>query len=261
MGEALVSRLIACQIYPPEAVVVSEPSAERRESLRQQYGVRVTADNREAAASEVVLLAVKPQVLDAVAADLGAGEAFKPGSLLISILAGVPLSRLETAFSGQPTVRAMPNTPLTVGAGMSAIAASPKVTPEQVELAQKIFTAVGQVVEVPESWMDAVTGLSGSGPAFVALLVEALADGGVKAGLPRAIAAQLALQTVLGTAQLLQDTGLHPAQLKDRVTSPGGTTIAGVAELENRGFRAAAIAAVYAAYQRSQELGRGGVTG
>jgi pyrroline-5-carboxylate reductase len=256
MGEALLSRLIACKIYDPERVVVSEPSAERRAVLQRQYGVRVTSDNREAAASEAVLLAVKPQVLDAVAADLEVGKTLKQDTPIVSILAGVPLSRLEAAFGGRPAIRAMPNTPATVGAGMTAIAPSPHATPEQVELAKKIFTAVGQVVEVPESLMDAVTGLSGSGPAFVAILVEALADGGVKAGLPRAIAAQLALQTVLGTAQLLQETGLHPAQLKDRVTSPGGTTIAGVAELEDRGFRSAAIAAVYAAYQRSRELGR-----
>lgn len=257
MGEALLSRLIAEQQYAPEAIAVSDPAPERRDFLQQKYGVRVTADNREAAAADVVLLAVKPQVLAAVAAELEGGKAFGDGTLLISILAGVSLSRLSEAFGTQSIVRAMPNTPATVGAGMTAIAAGSGVTPSQMEVARALFAAVGEVVEVPESLMDAVTGLSGSGPAFVAILIEALADGGVKAGLPRAIAAQLALQTVLGTAQLLHDGGLHPAELKDRVTSPGGTTIAGVAELENRGFRAAAIAAVDAAYRRSQELGKG----
>ena len=150
----------------------------------------------------------------------------------------------------------MPNTPAIIGAGMTAIAAGENVQPEQVETAKSIFTSVGQVVEVPEYQMDAVTGLSGSGPAFVAIALEALADGGVAAGLPRAIAQKLAIQTVLGTAKLLQESQLHPAQLKDRVTSPGGTTIAGVAELESNGFRAALIEAVFAAYQRSQELGQ-----
>lgn len=256
MGEALLSRLIAKQLYAPDAIVVSDPARERREFLQQQYGVRVTADNREAAAADVVLLAVKPQVLEVVAASLEGGKALKSETLLISILAGVSLSRLSEAFGGQATIRAMPNTPATVGAGMTAIAASSQVTPSQIKLATTLFAAVGEVVEVSESLMDAVTGLSGSGPAFVAIFIEALADGGVKAGLPRAIASKLARQTVLGTAQLLQETGIHPAELKDRVTSPGGTTIAGVAELENHGFRAAAIAAVEAAYRRSQALGR-----
>lgn len=255
MGEALLSRLIAANLYAPEAILVSEPSAARREFLQQRYGVQVTADNGEAAASDVVLLAVKPQVLKAVAADLAAKGGFKPGALPISILAGVSLSRLREALGEGAMVRAMPNLPLTVGSGMTAIASSPETSPAQIEQAKEIFTAVGQVVDVPESLMDAVTGLSGSGPAFVAIAIEALADGGVQAGLPRGIASQLALQTVLGTAKLLQESGLHPAELKDRVTSPGGTTIAGVAELEKGGLRSALISAVYRAYERSRELG------
>ena len=149
----------------------------------------------------------------------------------------------------------MPNTPATVGGGMTAIAAGKLVEERHRSLATTIFRSVGEVVEVPESLMDAVTGLSGSGPAYVALMVESLADGGVAAGLPRAIAAQLALQTVLGTAQLLRESGWHPAELKDRVTSPGGTTIAGIAQLERSGFRSALIEAVKAAYYRARELG------
>jgi pyrroline-5-carboxylate reductase len=139
---------------------------------------------------------------------------------------------------------------------MTAIAPGTHTQPHHLEQAQRIFQAVGEVVEVPESLMDAVTGLSGSGPGFVAIMVEALADGGVAAGLPRAIATQLALQTVKGTAQLLQESKLHPGELKDRVTSPGGTTIAGIAQLERSGFRSSVIEAVQAAYRRSQELGR-----
>jgi pyrroline-5-carboxylate reductase len=175
---------------------------------------------------------------------------------VISILAGVPLSKLEAAFIHRPVIRVMPNTPATVGAGISAIAPGKAVQPHHLKLAQKILAAVGDVVEVPEYLMDAVTGLSGSGPAYVALMVEALSDGGVAAGLPRAIASKLALQTVLGTAELLKQTGMHPAELKDRVTSPGGTTIAGVGKLEQAAFRSALIEAVKAACERSKELGK-----
>jgi pyrroline-5-carboxylate reductase len=257
MGEAILSRLLINKIYFKDAVIVSEPQLQRRNFWQQQYGVRVTEDNRVAAsASEIVLLAIKPQIFDKVAADLNASDCLDRSSVIISILAGVPLSKLESAFPQQPIIRAMPNTPATVGAGMSAIAAGSHAKPEHLQLATSIFSAVGEVVEVPESMMDAVTGLSGSGPAFVAIAIEALADGGVAAGLPRPIADRLALQTVLGTAQLVKESGLHPAQLKDRVTSPGGTTIAGVAQLEKNGLRSALIEAVKAAYQRSQELGQ-----
>lgn len=256
MGEAILSRLLIKKIYTSNAVVVSEPQLQRRNFLQQQYGVRVTEDNQLAAsATEVVLLAIKPQVFDKVAADLSASDSLDRSTVIISILAGVPLGKLESAFPQQPIIRAMPNTPATVGAGMTAIAMGSHVKSEHLELAKSIFSAVGEVVEVPEDMMDAVTGLSGSGPAFVAIAIEALADGGVAAGLPRGIANQLALQTVLGTAQLIKESKLHPAQLKDRVTSPGGTTIAGVAELEKNGLRSALIEAVKAAYLRSQELG------
>ncbi|WP_348539817.1 MULTISPECIES: pyrroline-5-carboxylate reductase [Spirulina sp. CCY15215] len=253
MAEAILSRLLSQNIYAANTVVVSDPLQQRRDYLQKTYGVEVTENNAVVFAANVILLAIKPQVLDRVAADLS-GTA-NSSNLLLSILAGVPLKRLQAAFPACAVIRAMPNTPATVGAGMTAIAPSSQVSPQQIDRAKTIFAAVGEVVEVSESLMDAVTGLSGSGPAYVALLVEALADGGVAAGLPRAIASQLALQTVLGTAKLLQETELHPAQLKDRVTSPGGTTIAGVAALEAGGFRAAAIAAVKAACDRSRELG------
>ena len=260
MGEALLSRLIAQKIYQPSEVVVSEPQQQRRSVLEQQYGVQVTADNRVVALeASVILLAVKPQAFDAIAAELAdvvATPAVESLPLVISILAGVPLSKLEAAFPQLPVIRAMPNTPATVGAGITAISSGSHTQSRHLETAQKLFSAVGEVVVVPETLMDAVTGLSGSGPAYVAMMVEALSDGGVAAGLPRAIATALALQTVLGTAQLLHETGMHPAQLKDNVTSPGGTTIAGVAQLERAGFRSALIAAVEAASKRSQELGK-----
>ncbi|MGB7273640.1 MAG: pyrroline-5-carboxylate reductase, partial [Geitlerinemataceae cyanobacterium] len=152
--------------------------------------------------------------------------------------------------------RAMPNTPATIGAGMTAIAPGVYADDEALQQARNILEVVGEVVDVPESLMDAVTGLSGSGPGYVAIVIEALTDGGVAAGLPRSIAARLALQTVLGTALMIVKSGMHPAQLKDRVTSPGGTTIAGIAELEKAGVRSAFIEAIQAASRRSQELGR-----
>lgn len=256
MGEALLARLLQQGIFEPSAVMVSEPVATRRDYLQQEYGVQVTGDNAQAAiASEVLMLAIKPQIFTQVTAELQTKPLLER-PLVLSILAGVSLKALEAGFPGYPVVRVMPNTPAIVGQGMTAIAPGELVSPAQVALATKIFAAVGEVVEVSESLMDAVTGLSGSGPAFVALMVEALADGGVASGLPRPIAQQLALQTVRGTAELLQDSGLHPAQLKDRVTSPGGTTIAGVATLEAHGFRSGVIEAVRAATQRSAELGK-----
>lgn len=259
MGEALLSRLLAEKIYDPTEVIVSEPQSERCRFLKETYGIQTTQNNQVAAqATAVLLLAVKPQVFTMVATELNtrSSQVGTPQPLVISILAGIPLGQLQAAFPQQAIVRAMPNTPATVGAGMTAIAAGQYTQRNHLELAQQIFQAVGEVVEVPESLMDAVTGLSGSGPGYVALVVEAMTDGGVAAGLPRAIAAKLALQTVLGTAQLLHESAMHPAELKDRVTSPGGTTIAGIAELERAGLRSALIEAVRAACARSQELGR-----
>lgn len=256
MAEAILSRLLQRSLFAPQEVLVSDPQAERRHYLSQTYGIGVTADNQSPAeATDAILLAIKPQIVDQVALELQ-GSSSLHQSCLISILAGVTLSKLERLFPDHSIIRVMPNTPATVGAGMSAIAIGTHVSEAQIRLTQSIFAAVGEVVELPERLLDAVTGLSGSGPAYVAIFIEALADGGVAAGLPRAIAQQLALQTVWGTADLLRQTALHPAILKDRVTSPGGTTIAGVAALEQAGFRSATIEAVKAAYQRSVELGQ-----
>jgi len=256
MGEALLSRLLGQGLYAAEEVMLSEPSPERRQVLFEQYSIQTTDSNVEVLeASKVVLLAIKPQVFEIVAKDFQGARCETP-PLVLSILAGVPLSKLESVMSGWPVVRAMPNTPATIGGGMTAIALGTRTMAEHGELAENIFAAMGQVVKVPEGMLDAVTGLSGSGPGYVAIVVEALADGGVAAGLPRGIANQLALQTVLGTAELIQKTGMHPAELKDRVTSPGGTTIAGIACLEELGLRSALIEAVRTASSRSRELGR-----
>jgi pyrroline-5-carboxylate reductase len=254
MGEALLSRIIAQQVFPASDILVSEPAVARRDYLATTYGIQVTHDNALVMqASQAILLAIKPQIFAQVVAQLPLGQPSE--TIVLSILAGTTLAQLEAAFSQQPVVRVMPNTPAQVGAGISAIAGGIRATAAHLAIATSILRTVGSVVEVPESMLDAVTGLSGSGPGYVALVVEALADGGVIAGLPRAIAMQLAIQTVLGTAQLLQSTGMHPGQLKDQVTSPGGTTIAGVAELEKRGLRSALIEAVRAATDRSQALG------
>ncbi|WP_295616331.1 pyrroline-5-carboxylate reductase [Chamaesiphon sp. GL140_3_metabinner_50] len=252
MGGAIVSRLLDLGTYQGSEILISEPTLSQREVLQQLYGVQVTDDNNLAAMAPVLLLAIKPQIFETVVAKLSQPAA----ALIISILAGVSIAQLERGFPDRAVVRAMPNTPATVGMGITALAAGNRVSSEQLELATQIFQAVGDVIPVPESMMDAVTGLSGSGPAYVALAIEALADGGVAAGLPRQIADKLALQTVLGTAGLLKESHLHPAQLKDRVTSPGGTTIAGVRELERSGFRSALIEAVIAAANRSRELGK-----
>jgi pyrroline-5-carboxylate reductase len=254
MGSAIVSRLLAQGIYQPTEILISEPTLPQRESLQQLYGVGVTGDNNLATIAPVLLLAIKPQIFGKVVGELAQPI---PAQLIISILAGVSIAQLEQAFPDRAAIRAMPNTPATVGMGMTAISTGNQVSTAQLELATQLFQAVGEVVTVPESLMDAVTGLSGSGPAFIAIAIEALADGGVAAGLPRQIADKLALQTVLGTSQLLNESQLHPAQLKDRVTSPGGTTIAGVKTLEQAGFRSALIEAVVAAAKRSQELGNG----
>ena len=256
MGEALLSRLLSQGLYAPDEVLLGEPSPERRQVLFEQHGVQTTAVNREVIEkSRVILLAVKPQIFDLIAKDF-AGARSDVAPLVVSILAGVTLAKLEGAVPESPMIRAMPNTPATVGAGMTAIALGSKASSEHSELAIEMFSAVGEVVQVSEGMMDAVTGLSGSGPGYVSIVIEALADGGVAAGLPRAVANQLAVQTVLGTAQLVQKTGLHPAELKDRVTSPGGTTIAGIACLEELGLRSSLIEAVRVASSRSRELGK-----
>ncbi|PZD72804.1 Pyrroline-5-carboxylate reductase [Acaryochloris thomasi RCC1774] len=250
MAEAVLSRLIAQKVYTAQSIVVCDVSPVRLSYWRETYKVSTSPDNQSISDADVVLLATKPQVFPALTEQLQLGSS----ALVISILAGITLGQLESAFKGHPVIRAMPNTPATVGAGITALAVGQATNDDHLELAEHLFRAVGDVVMVPDSMMDAVTGLSGSGPAYVAIAIEALTDGGVAAGLPRAIAAKLALQTVQGTAALLAESGLHTAQLKDQVTSPGGTTIAGVRALEQSGFRSALIEAVQAAYLRSQAL-------
>jgi pyrroline-5-carboxylate reductase len=228
----------------------------RRDELKQAYGIAVSADNAKAVSSaDVVVLSVKPQILERVLQDIS--SSVRSDALVISIAAGVPIVAIERHLAPHIAVcRTMPNTPALVGAGATAMSPGRHCDGAHLQLAHTIFSAVGEVVDVDESLMDAVTGLSGSGPAYVFLIIEALADAGVQVGLPRNKAMLLAAQTVHGASKLLLDSGEHPSVLKDRVTSPGGTAIAGLHTLEEGGLRHTLMNAVSAATARSEELGR-----
>jgi pyrroline-5-carboxylate reductase len=254
MGGAIIRGLVGGGRVAPGHLIYYDPDPSRQTQMAG-LGVEAALDNAEVMHSPVVVLAVKPQILPAVLA--GVKEFARPWHLIISIAAGVPLKVLEETFPESRVIRVMPNTPMLVSAGMAALAPGNRTTPDDLALGLELFQAVGQAVVVEERLMDAVTGLSGSGPAFVAIFIEALADGGVKMGLPRLLAHTMAVQTVLGTAKLCLEEDLHPAKLKDMVTSPGGTTIAGLHALESGGFRGLIMDAVSAAAARSKELGKG----
>jgi pyrroline-5-carboxylate reductase len=257
MGEALIKGLIAANLVPPEAVYASDVRIERLRALDQQFGVQLCEDNLELVRqADVVILAVKPQIMAPVVRQIA--SAVTRRKLLISIAAGVSTATIRAALGKDARlIRVMPNTPALVLEGVTAIAKAEGLEPGDLDVAGEIFSAVGRVVTLDEDLMDAVTGLSGSGPAYVALVVESLADGGVRMGLDRITAMTLATQTVLGAARLMLETGMHPGALKDMVSSPGGTTIAGIAALEEGGLRHNLIRAVERATQRSRELGRG----
>ncbi len=254
MAEALIKGLIAAGT-DPKTIAVGEPSEARREHLVTTYAVKAFASGAEAVqGATTVVLAVKPHILPSVLD--GISPAMAADALVISVAAGATIEGIARRLAPETRiVRAMPNTPAMVLQGATAIAGGPHATSDDLDVAARLFTAVGRCVRVPEGAMDAVTGLSGSGPAYVMLFLEALSDGGVRAGLPRDVATELAAQTLLGAATLHLETGLHPGVLKDRVTSPGGTTIAGVAALEAGGLRNAVIDAVTAATARSVALG------
>jgi pyrroline-5-carboxylate reductase len=264
MAQALLFPLMASGLLPRErvqAVVASDASAQRLAAAHP--GLAVGTDAAAAWSADALLLAVKPQQLAALAATAPAPppatEAATEGStqppLLISVLAGVTLGRLQALFPGRRIVRAVPNTPCLVGAGLCGLAWGEGVSEAQRRWVQQLFAQVAEVVELPEPQLDAFLALTSSGPAFVALMSEAMADGAVAAGLPRALAQHLAHRTLAGTAALLHEQDLHPGQLKDMVSSPGGTTIAGLRRLEAGGVRSALLEAVLAAAERSRELG------
>lgn len=252
MGRALVGGILAKGILSQPQFRLVEPNGDSQTWWTQHYpDVAVESLDKAVRASGSVLLAVKPGiVLNVIDQEPG----FWDGKLVVSIAAGVPMRKLQESIGHCRVIRVMPNTPSLVGGGASAYCCGSQVTDADKASVELMLQAVGITVEVDESQMDAVTGLSGSGPAYVCLVIEALADGGVAAGLPRPLAMQLATQTVLGTAQLIQQTGKHPGELKDAVASPGGTTIAGLKALEDHGLRSALINAVCTATDRSREM-------
>jgi pyrroline-5-carboxylate reductase len=256
MATALAKGWTAAGLLDPGKSLASDPLPAARERFRAATRVRAVESNAEVArAADVLVLAVKPQAMGELLAELG--KLVTDRHLVVSIAAGVTLQQLADGLGrAARVVRVMPNTPCLVGASATGFCPGPAATHEDAEWVRRLFAAVGAAVQVPEHLLDAVTGLSGSGPAFVYVMIEALADGGVRVGLPRDVALKLAAQTVLGSAKMVLETGQHPGALKDAVASPGGTTIAGLHALERGGVRAALMDAVEAATRRAEELGK-----
>jgi len=256
MATALARGWLAAGLVTPDRLAASDPVAAARQRFQAETGVVASVENAPVvAAGDLLLLAVKPQTMTAVLDELRG--LLQPRHLVVSIAAGVTLRQLREGLGdGCRLVRVMPNTPCLVGASAAGYSPAETATPEDVALVDRLLNVVGTAKRLPETLLDAVTGLSGSGPAFVAVIVEALADGGVRMGLPRDVALSLAAQTVLGSARMILEANLHPAQLKDMVASPGGTTIAGLHALERGGLRAALMDAVEAATKRATELGK-----
>ena len=256
IGEALVAGLVSSEWCPPGEIIVTARSEDRLRGLAERYGVRATASNREAAAeAPVVVIAVKPQDIETLLTDIH--DVPTADQTVISIAAAIPTALIESHLTNAvPVVRAMPNTP--VHEGMAGIAAGTHATEEHLAQAEEVLAHVGRSVRVPENYMDAVTAVSGSGPAYFALLAESMIEAGILLGLAREIATDLVVQTMLGTAKLLRDEKMHPVELREMVTSPGGTTIAAIRELEQAGVRAAFLNAIQAAMNRSKELAEGG---
>ncbi len=256
MGEAIIRGILQAKLWSPKQITVSDTSAPRLQYLKDTYAITSYPDNKKlVAASPIIILAVKPQVLPAVIKECA--SEIDNSKLLISIAAGVKTETIASLLSGNcRIIRAMPNTAARVLASATALCNGPGARDDDMNAAQQIFAALGKTVLIEEKLMDAVTGLSGSGPAYVFLFLEALTDAGVKVGLTRAVAAELALQTISGAAKLATESGETPASLKAQVTSPGGTTISGLHVLEKGGFRGLVMDAVEAAALRSKELGK-----
>ena len=256
MATALAKSLVKAGLFSSKTIIASDPVETARNAFAKAVGAKTTPSNVTVVkTADVLILAVKPHLVAGVLAEIH--EHFTDNHLLMSIAAGMPIAKLEAGLpSGARLIRVMPNTPAMVNAGASAFAAGNSALPVDVELAQKIFSAAGIVFPLKEPLLDAVTGLSGSGPAYVFMFIEALSDGGVASGLPRDVATKLAAQMVFGAAKMALQTGLHTGQLKDMVTSPAGTTIEGVHELEKGGFRGTVISAVRAGAEKSRKLGQ-----
>lgn len=256
IGTALIGGILKARLTSPKRIIAARRSANALKELQTKWGIDTTTDNVKAVKNaDIVLLAVKPQIACSVLE--GIAPSISNDQLIISVMAGVTTETIRGSLGKRiSVVRAMPNTPVLVDAGATPLAKGEGTSDKDLALAEKMFSAVGTVEIVPERLMDAVTGLSGSGPVYIFMVIEALTDGGVKMGIPRKIAARLAAQTVYGSAKLVLETGKHPAILKDDVTTPGGTAIEGIHELESRGLRADLMHAVIAAARRSEELSR-----
>jgi pyrroline-5-carboxylate reductase len=257
IGEALLAGLLSTGWRKPEEIVVTGRRDERLAELRERHGVEATRSNAEAVASAgVVVIAVKPQDFDVLLGEIGG--LLSPDQVVLSIAAAVPTAAIERRIAEPvPVLRAMPNTPATVHEGVAGLCMGSHATENHLEAAEAVLTHVGRVVRVPELYMDAVTAVSGSGPAYFALLAEAMIEAGILLGLSREVSTDLVVQTMLGTAKLLRDEGMHPVELREMVTSPGGTTIRAIHELEQAGVRAAFLNAIQAAMVRSRELAAG----
>jgi pyrroline-5-carboxylate reductase len=257
MGEALVAGLVSSGWRAPEQIVAADRRPERLAEVSSAYGVETTASNAEAVAgAEIVVIAVKPQDMELLLGEVGA--LLTSDQTVLSIAAAIPTAAIERHLhAAVPVVRAMPNTPATVHEGMAGLAGGAHAGEEHLRKAEELLAHVGRTVRVAESYMDAVTAVSGSGPAYFALLAESMIEAGILLGLSREISTELVVQTMLGTAKLLRDGKMHPVELRESVTSPGGTTIAAIRELEQAGVRAAFLNAIQAAMQRSKELADG----
>jgi pyrroline-5-carboxylate reductase len=258
IGEALISGLLSSDWRKPSELVASCRRQERADEVAERYGVEATLSNAEAVeGSAVVVIAVKPQDIEALLDEIGGLLA--PEQTVLSVAAAIPTSKIEGRIApGVPVVRAMPNTPSTVHEGIAGVCAGAHADDEHLSLAEDVLSHLGAVVRVAEPYMDAVTAVSGSGPAYFALLAEAMIEAGILLGLSREISTQLVVQTMLGTAKQLRDERMHPVELREMVTSPGGTTISAIRELERAGVRAAFLNAIQAAMDRSRELAAGG---
>ncbi|GAB3624523.1 pyrroline-5-carboxylate reductase [Mariniluteicoccus endophyticus] len=253
MGETVLSGLVSAG-WDPADIVITERRPDRKAELEKRYGVRVLTNPEAAREAPTVLVAVKPQDIEPVLDDLA--PELRPGAVVASMCAGVATSTIEARLpEGTPVIRVMPNTPAQVSEGMAAISAGRTALPEHLNAVTEVLSATGRVMTVPENYQDAVTAISGSGPAYLFFVVEAMIDSGVHLGLPRAVATELVVQTMLGSAKLLSESGEHPTVLRERVTSPGGTTAAAVRALELASVRSAFMQAMEAARDRSAELG------
>lgn len=258
MGTAIIKGLISSGVIGPDRIIASDALAHRRQFVEETHGIRTTSDNRELVAqSDIVVLAIKPQVCPTVLSEIS--DALDETKLVLSIVAGVTVDSilsLAKAKEGTRVIRTIPNTPAMVKEGITVIATDNTTSPKDIKITETIFKTVGRTVVMEENLLDAATGLSASGPAYVFVMIDALADGGVRMGIPRETALILAAQTLVGASKLFLESGKHPGQLKDMVATPGGTTIAGLHQLEAGGLRHALISAVQAATLRSAELGK-----